>query len=85
MWSVENQREVTLPGRHESCMEKRELLVEQLGLDRRVLLEGDGWRRESLQDRLSRYLGDVVEHLVVLGLGIELPCPDGQGHRALST
>jgi hypothetical protein len=84
MRPVENQREVTLPGRRESCMKERELLVEQLRFDRGVMLEGDGGRRESLEDRLGRYLGDVVEHLAVLRLGVKLPWTDGEGHRALS-
>src|SRR5262249_36135615 len=81
---VENQCEVALTGRHESRMEKCELLVEQPRVDRGVLFEGNGGRRESLEDGLGRSLGDVVEHLTVLRLCLEFPRPDGEVHFALA-
>lgn len=82
MRPVQNEREVMFTGCHEPRVKERELLVEELRPCRGVVLEGHGRGREPLEDRFGRHLSDVVEHLAVLRLGVQLSWPDRQGHCA---
>jgi hypothetical protein len=81
---MENQRQVSVTGVHEPRVKERELLVEQLRACRRVVLEGDGRGCKPPEDRLCRYLGDVVQHPAVLALSVQLSGADSEGYRAHS-
>ena len=72
VWAVQDHRQVVLAAANESGMEKRELLIQKLRSGGRVVCQCGGCRSEALEYRLGGDVGDVVEHLPVLGLLVEL-------------